>query len=509
MMSTVQDGDIQVGSIHKGKVRRGRGLLEATVLIISDIIVLQIAFLATYWLRFHSGIWLVPLGIPPLGMYLIAGVVVSAVFFVLFYLLGLYSGKRNRSFAGDLIVLFKGVVLGSLLVLALAFFLRGLTFSRSFFGLFFLSTFIFLVIGRTIDRSIIKSIRSKGISSTRALLVGLSPMRNRMLRMTVDLPGLAFQPVGWLSIPGDPQLSNDDLGEGMKKSFMDASGRRASLPQLPDIPCLGSIEDVAAVVAEMDIDLVVLTVPFEQLPLIKEILRDLGSLRVDIQFVPDLLALQTSRMRLEKMGDIPFISVREEALSGADRIVKRTFDLVATISGLILIWPVLLIIALLVKFTSPGGIFYLQERIGLEGRIFSIIKFRTMRQNAEVGGGARIATENDDRTTAVGKVLRKYSLDEFPQLWNVIRGEMSLVGPRPERDVFVKQYRNQYDRYFERHNVKCGLTGWAQVHGLRGDTPIEGRTIYDLHYVENWSLARDVKILLMTIGHVVNAENAY
>lgn len=329
------------------------------------------------------------------------------------------------------------------------------------------------------------------------------------MRMTVDLPGLAFQPIGWLKIPGDPEPSDSEpIGTG-NSSVMDASGRRASLPPLPEIPCLGSIEDVARIVENHGVDLVVLTVPFEQLPLIKEIINKLGGLRVDIQFVPDLLALQTSRMRLEKLGDIPFISVREEALTGADRIVKRAFDLFASILGLLFIWPALLLIAILVKTTSPGGIFYLQERIGLEGRTFSIIKFRTMKKDAEDGTGAKIATADDDRTTVVGKFLRKYSLDEFPQLWNVIRGEMSLVGPRPEREVFVKKYRNQYDRYFERHNVKCGLTGWAQVHGWRGDTPIEGRTMYDLHYVENWSLARDVKILLMTIRHVIDAENAY
>jgi len=315
--------------------------------------------------------------------------------------------------------------------------------------------------------------------------------------------------VGWLTIPGDDDLCDLAGTEVLKSSFIDASGRNTTQPALPEIPCLGSIADVAAVVENNGIDLVVMTVPFEQVPLIKEISRELSRLRVDIQYVPDLLALQTSRMRLEKMGDIPFISVREEALSGADRLVKRTFDLVASSVGLMIIWPALLIIALLVKFTSSGGIFYFQERIGLEGRTFSIIKFRTMKIDAEDESGAQIATANDSRTTVVGKFLRKYSLDEFPQLWNVIKGEMSLVGPRPEREIYVKKYRNQYDRYFDRHNVKCGLTGWAQVHGWRGDTSIEGRTMYDLHYVENWSLARDVKILLMTIRHVLDAENAY
>jgi exopolysaccharide biosynthesis polyprenyl glycosylphosphotransferase len=255
--------------------------------------------------------------------------------------------------------------------------------------------------------------------------------------------------------------------------------------------------------------MVILTIPFEQLPLIHGIVNDLKGLDVGIQFIPDLLTLQTSRMSLEKMGDIPFISLRTTRLSGADRIVKRTFDLVASVLGLLVISPFLLIIAVVVKLTSPGDIIYSQKRMGLDEREFFIYKFRTMSMDAEEKDGARIATQGDARTTSVGKVLRKYSLDEFPQLWNVVRGEMSLVGPRPERKIYVDQYREIYPRYSERHTVKGGLTGWAQVHGLRGDTPIEERTMYDLHYIENWSLARDVKILLMTIGHVINAENAY
>jgi len=189
MIRAVQEGNIQMNSDHDGNGRKRRGVIETPILIITDILVLQIAFLATYWVRFYSGIWLVPLGIPPLDMYLVAGVVVSVVFFGIFYFMGMYSGKRSHSFEDDSVDLFKGVVLGSLLVLALAFFLRGLTFSRSFFGLFFLSTYFFLLFGRVIDRSIFKSFRKMGHASTRTLLVGLSPMRNRMLRMAIDLPG--------------------------------------------------------------------------------------------------------------------------------------------------------------------------------------------------------------------------------------------------------------------------------------------------------------------------------
>jgi len=487
-------------SSNKRYGRKRRGALETTVLILIDILMLQIAFLATYWLRFYSGIWLVPLGIPPLGMYLIAGLVVGGVFFVIFYVRDMYSSKVDRCFEDDLIDLFNGVVLGSLLVMALAFFLRGLTFSRSFFGLFFLSTYILLIVGRIIDWLLFRARRQDGLASTRVLLVGHSPERSRMMRMTVDLPGSDFEPVGWLSIPEGSRIPNSDS----------AGNVAADTKQpLPEIPLLGEAADVAKIVKEKDVSLVVLTIPFEQLPLINEILRNLDGLDVEIQFVPDLLTMQTSRMSLEKSGGIPFISVRTTPLSGADRFVKRTFDLAASAFGLLLICPVLLIIAIRVKLNSPGNVFYSQKRIGLNGKEFSIYKFRTMRADAESASGAKIAQKGDARTTSVGAVLRKYSLDEFPQLWNVVRGDMSLVGPRPEREVFVEQYRHRYPRYSERHTVKGGLTGWAQVNGLRGDTSIEERTMYDLHYIENWSLARDVKILLMTIRHVLKAENAY
>ena len=489
---------------------KGRGnTFEAIILIVVDMLMLQIAFLLTYWFRFHSGIWLVPLGIPPLGGYLSAGLVIILVFFGIFYMGGMYTNRGSRSLVDDLLGLFKGVVLGSLLVLALAFFLRGLTFSRSFFGLFFLSTFGFLTLGRILVRFLFRSVLSGGVPRIRTLLVGVSPMRSRILRLVRDLPGLTLEPVGWLEVPGDPDPAEQSFDDPGQNSVLDASGRRRTKAMPLDLNCLGTVADIRQQVIDNRIDLVLLTVPFDQLPLVSRVAGSLANLNVDLQFVPDLLALHTSRMRLKDIGGLPFISVREEALSGADRIVKRTFDLVASGIGGILLLPLLGALGLLVRLSSPGPVFYRQSRVGRDGREFEMFKFRSMCTDAESSSGPVWTTKEDLRVTAIGMFLRRYSLDELPQLWNVLIGDMSLVGPRPERKVFVEKFSQEMPRYFERHRVQSGLTGWAQVHGLRGNTSIAERTLYDLHYVENWSVALDIKILLMTIHHVLRGENAY
>ncbi len=481
---------------------------DAIILIVTDLLMLESAFLITYWFRFYSGLWLVPLGIPPLSVYLPVSALILMVFFGIFYWSGMYTLRGGRTLVDDLLGLFKGVVLASLLVLALVFFLKVLAFSRSFFGLFFLATFCFLTLGRILARAFLRSVLHRGRTGIRTLLVGTSPMRGRLLHLVRELPGLSIRPVGWLSTPDDA-TNNSAGGDVGPTSVLDASGRQKPCIEAAEVPLLGEVSEVRSVVLEHHIDLVVLTVPFEQLPLVQKIAGELSNLNVDLQFVPDLMALHTSRMRLKDIGGIPFISVREEALSGVDRIVKRTFDLVASGLGLILLLPLLIVLGLLVKLSSTGPMFYRQTRMGRDGREFEMIKFRTMRTDAEQKSGPVWTTETDPRVTPVGGILRRYSLDELPQLWNVLRGDMSLVGPRPERRVFVEEFSRTMPRYFERHRVQSGLTGWAQVHGLRGNTSIEDRTLYDLHYVENWSLGLDIRILLMTIHHVMRGENAY
>ena len=485
-------------------------LLEPTVYMVSDAIMLVASFLLTYWFRFHSGLVLVPLGVPPLGPYLVASLVIVVVFLAIFYAQGLYADRGGRRAERDFVDLFRAVVLGSLLVLALTFFFRAMTFSRWFFGLFFWFSWLFLCFGRVVSRRILGRVLHRGMRRARVVLVGRNPMRERILRMVDDVPGMNLDLVGWLAVPGedDQHLAPVDAGP------LDAVGapwpeREQTEPADENSPCLGTVADARAVVQEHRIDRLVLTLSFDQLPLIASTVADMANLTTEVQWVPDLFALHTSKLRLREQGGIPFISVREVALSGADRIVKRTFDVVLSALALLVLSPVLLVLAVGVKLSSRGPVFYRQDRVGRDGTEFGMLKFRTMRTDAEAASGPVWTQEEDPRVTPLGKILRRWSLDELPQFWNALRGDMSLVGPRPERKVFVEQFTEQMPRYFERHRVKSGLTGWAQVHGLRGNTSIEARTLYDLHYVENWSVWLDLRILLMTVHHVVRGENAY
>jgi exopolysaccharide biosynthesis polyprenyl glycosylphosphotransferase len=196
-------------------------------------------------------------------------------------------------------------------------------------------------------------------------------------------------------------------------------------------------------------------------------------------------------------------------MSTWNRILKRGFDVTFSLCALIIALPVMALIAVVIKLTSPGPVFYIQERIGLDGTSFPLIKFRSMRIDAEKSTGPVWNTKDDSRTTVIGRILRRTSLDELPQLFNVLSGQMSIVGPRPERPFFVEQFKSNVPKYLERHRVKTGMTGWAQVNGLRGDVPIEDRTKYDIYYVENWSLVLDIKIILKTIRAVIFARDAY
>ena len=235
---------------------------------------------------------------------------------------------------------------------------------------------------------------------------------------------------------------------------------------------------------------------------------DLAQRTVDVKVVPDLFNYVTLRGGLEEFGGLPIISLQGAPMDGWNRIAKRVFDTTFALVALALTAPVMLVVGLMVKLTSRGPMFYGQERMGIDGHTFKMLKFRTMRVDAEKEG-ARMATADDPRRTPIGTFLRKYSLDELPQFLHVLKGDMSLVGPRPERPVFIEDFKKQIPRYHLRHMVKSGITGWAQVNGLRGNTSIEERISYDLYYIENWSLLFDMKILLRTAFGGFLSRNAY
>ena len=230
---------------------------------------------------------------------------------------------------------------------------------------------------------------------------------------------------------------------------------------------------------------------------------------VDIKIVPDLLQFVALRTGMEDLDGIPIINLSDTPLSGWYGPVKRAADILFSSLGIILTSPVLILIAVTIKLTSRGPVFYKQERMGLDGSVFTMFKFRSMKVGAEEETGAVWAKKDDPRRTGIGSFLRSTSLDELPQLFNILKGEMSFVGPRPERPYFVEQFRGKIPRYMLRHKVKCGLTGWAQVNGYRGNTSIEKRIEYDIFYIENWSLSFDIKIIWLTFWKGLISKHAY
>ena len=237
------------------------------------------------------------------------------------------------------------------------------------------------------------------------------------------------------------------------------------------------------------------------------ILDLLDDAMVDVWVVPDFVRHVRLRGGIAQFEGMPFISLQTSPMGGWNGLVKRLLDLVLTMATLLVLAPLMALIALAIRLTSRGPVLYRQERMGLDGRRFQILKFRSMVEKAEKDG-ARFASADDRRVTPVGRLLRKTSLDELPQLLNIIRGDMSLVGPRPERPVFIEDFRQHFPRYMLRHRVKAGMTGFAQVHGLRGNTSLEARLEHDLFYIENWSVWLDLKILLMTIPAVLRGKGA-
>jgi Undecaprenyl-phosphate glucose phosphotransferase len=278
--------------------------------------------------------------------------------------------------------------------------------------------------------------------------------------------------------------------------------------EIRGVKVIGQFSDLGRVLDQQLPDQVLLALPLEEQHQIRPLMEELAQRTVDVKLVPDLFQYMTLRGGFEEFGGLPIIALQGGPLDGWNRVLKRIFDVLFSALALILAAPLMLILALLVKLTSRGPILYRQERMGIDGHTFQMLKFRTMKIDAEAQG-AQFASADDPRRTPLGTIFRKLSLDELPQFWNVLVGDMSLVGPRPERPVFIEEFKKQIPRYHLRHMVKSGITGWAQVNGLRGQTSIQKRIEMDLYYIENWSLLLDLKILARTALGGFLSKNAY
>jgi exopolysaccharide biosynthesis polyprenyl glycosylphosphotransferase len=456
--------------------------------VVTDIITIEASFLFSYWLRFYSAIAeIIPItsGIPPLRAYIEGSIFVIPIWLWLFQSRGLYKPRRVTSFSDEFFVISKIVVIGMLIFMAGTFFYRAFSYSRLVFVIIGVTSVIFISIGRFTLLKFEQWWYLKGNDLKRVLIVGTSTVAGKVIQSLNANRSLGYEVLGYCSV-------HDKKKDKIKQ-----------------IPCLGSIKSVPNLIKSHHIDIVLIALNEEEHPLLHDLISNCQGLNAEIMMIPDILELMTSLVQIKHIEGIPFLGIKSPSLSTWNFIAKRTFDLIFASCVLIISSPLFLLIAFLIKLDSKGPILYFQERVGMDGEVFRVLKFRSMHRNAEQSTGPIWSKKNDPRTTRVGKILRRFSLDELPQFINVIKGDMSIVGPRPERSFFVEKFKKQIPRYLERHRVKTGLTGWAQVNGLRGNAPIAERTRYDIYYVENWSLVFDLKIILKTMHTVLFGKDAY
>ncbi|MFH0813336.1 MAG: undecaprenyl-phosphate glucose phosphotransferase [Pseudomonadota bacterium] len=457
-----------------------------TFLLLSDFFVIAASWILSYFLRFQVNLIPVYKDIPPFDVYLPLTIYAVVIGAITLNAMGLYAPMRTVALFEESIKMIKASTVATLIFITIVYFLREYKFSRVVFFYFWVMSTIGLISSRTTLRTILRYFRKKGYNLRFVLIVGAGELGQRILKSIKSHPELGLRVVGFLTRRPE-KIGKNILG----------------------VPVLGLYEDVQKVVQSQHIDQVILALPLEEHPRLRVLMETIDNEMVDVKIVPDFFEYMTLRGGVEELDNIPIINLRDSPLYGWNRILKRVSDIVLSIIILTLTAPLMLLIALLIKISSPGPIFYRQERMGLDGKIFTMLKFRTMEADAEKETGPVWAKEKDKRRTRVGALLRRLSLDELPQFINVLKGEMSIVGPRPERPFFIQQFKEMIPRYMLRHKMKAGITGWAQINGWRGNTSIEKRIEHDIYYIENWSLLFDFKILWLTIWKGFISRHAY
>jgi exopolysaccharide biosynthesis polyprenyl glycosylphosphotransferase len=463
-------------------------LIFLWVLTLGDLALVGLSYWAGYALRFRTQ-WLGSFTIEsanPLE-YWYSGPVVLLVFWVVFKYLGLYKRRRGISSVDEFTRLLNGTIFSMLALSALAFFFRQFHFSIKVFLMAASMALTSLLVWRTLLHWVQIRARQRGLGVVKSIVVGSGVMAKKLIERTKANPGLGYRLMGLVDDGAPGKKAAKNLG----------------------LQWLGSIKELGKAVKKTGADCVIVALPAGMHHKTHQILLEFDNSDVELRIVSDLYGFITSPMAVDEIHGIPVFALKEAPLDRwGNRVIKRSFDLLFVIPGLILISPIMLLVSFLIKLDSKGPVFYSQERVGRDNKAFKMLKFRSMRVDAEASGPGW-TTANDPRRTRTGGFLRKSSLDELPQLFNVLLGDMSLVGPRPERPHYVEQFKQSIPRYLQRHQVKAGISGWAQVHGWRGDTSIEERTAFDLYYVENWSLSLDLLILVKTLLEVFEHETAY
>lgn len=457
----------------------------------SDLVMVVLAWWLAYWLRF-SGLLPIIKGIPDFRLYSKMAPFVAGIWLLVFSGAGLYrrSGRHRSPFIEALDIL-QSCALATMAFIAFTYIYEEYRYSRVVMIIFALLHPWLIISGRSGIRKALRMYRRRA-APRRTLLIGGGDILARAIDLAKAGDLTRSEILGVILVGSVEQLAkSEDACRALGLTIM---------PAQSDWPAFFSANPT---------ETVVIALPHNAYDYLDANLEQIADQVSEVHLVPDLVRFTRFAAGVDIINGTPVVTVNESPLAGGGKLLKRLVDIVGSAFALLLFGPVMAVIALLVVLSSPGPVLFRQERMGLDGRTFAMLKFRSMRADAEAKTGAVWAQRRDERTTVVGKWLRRTSLDELPQFFNVLRGDMSLVGPRPERPVFVDQFRRDVPGYYLRHHTKAGITGWAQVNGWRGNTSIEKRIEYDLFYIQNWSLWFDVKILIMTVFKGFINRNAY
>jgi Undecaprenyl-phosphate glucose phosphotransferase len=451
---------------------------------IVDAGIMVAAWLLAYWNRFFFSPFQAS-ELPPFSRYSALAPLVGILWMAVFTWMRIYASRRTVGRIQELQMILRAHGVALLSFIAVTYMFEDYKFSRLVMAYFAVTGFVGIAIFRGILRTALRHVRARGYNLRYALCIGEGAALERVINRLSSFPELGLRVRG--------VLTHAD----------------STIESLSGQPVIGHFEQLDEILSQHKVDEVYIALPPTQHESLDKILNRLKDETIDVRIVPDILRYVTLGCEVENIDGFPVVRLNDSPMFGWGAMAKRSTDVLGSVFALILLSPVLLLIGLLVKLTSRGPMLYGQERMGLDGRTFKMLKFRSMKVDAEQSSGAVWAQAVDDRRTAFGTFLRKTSLDELPQFWNVVRGDMSLVGPRPERPVFVNKFRTEIPLYNVRHKVKAGITGWAQVNGWRGNTALDRRIECDLFYIRNWSYTLDIKILFITLYKGFINKNAY
>jgi Undecaprenyl-phosphate glucose phosphotransferase len=469
-------------------LRRYNPVVRAIVFI-SDVFLLSACWILTYFLRFKSGFFNNQGPVPAFSEHLRYLPHILIICFFVFYRLGLYQPMRVSKINKQFLAVLYASVIALVSITAFFYFIlpTGYHYSRFIPVIFSFLNIAVIFLFRVIIINALRKLRKKGYNLKHVLIAG----SGKHARLTAEelLSRLDF---GY-NIAGFVVRHKNDIGREIFKG----------------IRVIGTYDDLAEFVRKRGIDQIIFCLDASEERLVRPLLGHISNEGVDIKVILELGDIFTIGSKVEEIGGLTVLSLRENPLLGWRGMAKRIFDILVSAFSLIILSPFMALIALAVKLTSPGPVFYKQERVGMDGKKFMLYKFRSMVDGAESKSGEVFTSKGDKRVTGLGKFLRRFSLDELPQLFNVLIGDLSLVGPRPERQKFVDEFYKKIPRYMLRHKIKLGMTGWAQINGLRGESSIEERLNYDLYYINHWSFWFDIKIMLLTFYAVLKGKGAY